>query len=373
MKDLLNEITEEIKKSTNKIKGGIADESKPSEFCPKQLAAGIKVEMEHTDDESKAKEIAMDHLKEIPDYYTRLKDMENEAGIKKGGAGSGQKGHKTVLDATKHLGVTRMGKPIPRNFNDSHEHEYSLEDHKDAMNSHQDHADSLNERVSEFQEKYPDKNIPKNVTEIISHHLDQSRKHQAVGNRLQEIRNRNEKQVSDTLSQRSKKVKKAGVMADYSGTVLDTNDLANEINSIKDSVWLQKITDSMKDYNYGDQPREINLDSGNVLFLTKVDDGLYSGFVKKLNPENELPETSNAIKIERMPIPTMITYLRMKEAIDLIEEDTPVEVSQEDAGNLLEKLETHLEPEIEDELMINPKDNKIRVLELIKEILEDVN
>ncbi len=42
----------------------------------KQLEAGIKVEMEHTDSEVKAKEIAMDHLWEDPRYYVKLKKIE---------------------------------------------------------------------------------------------------------------------------------------------------------------------------------------------------------------------------------------------------------------------------------------------------------
>ena len=42
---------------------------------------GIKVEMEHVDDEELAKEISMDHLEEIPDYYDRLDKMEKDAGV----------------------------------------------------------------------------------------------------------------------------------------------------------------------------------------------------------------------------------------------------------------------------------------------------
>jgi hypothetical protein len=42
----------------------------------KQLEIGMKVEMEHTDSEEKAKEIAMDHLWEDPSYYTKLKKIE---------------------------------------------------------------------------------------------------------------------------------------------------------------------------------------------------------------------------------------------------------------------------------------------------------
>jgi hypothetical protein len=49
-----------------------------SEFDTKQLEMGTKIEMEHTDNKLIAKMIAKDHLKELPDYYTRLRKMENE-------------------------------------------------------------------------------------------------------------------------------------------------------------------------------------------------------------------------------------------------------------------------------------------------------
>jgi hypothetical protein len=38
-----------------------------------ELMAGAQEEMEHTDDPLVAVKIALDHLKELPDYYTRLK------------------------------------------------------------------------------------------------------------------------------------------------------------------------------------------------------------------------------------------------------------------------------------------------------------
>jgi len=41
-----------------------------------QLAKGIKAEKEHTTDMLVAKEIALDHLSELPDYYDRLEKME---------------------------------------------------------------------------------------------------------------------------------------------------------------------------------------------------------------------------------------------------------------------------------------------------------
>lgn len=61
------------------IPGGKADKKPLSDFPPKQIAMGQKVEMEHTNDPAKAREISRDHLEEFSDYYTRLKKMEEEA------------------------------------------------------------------------------------------------------------------------------------------------------------------------------------------------------------------------------------------------------------------------------------------------------
>lgn len=58
-----------------------------SKYDPKELKMGIEVEKEHTDNEAIAKEIAKDHLTEIPGtgkgdgYYSLLNKMEKDAGI----------------------------------------------------------------------------------------------------------------------------------------------------------------------------------------------------------------------------------------------------------------------------------------------------
>lgn len=46
---------------------------------PKQLAVGIKVEMEHTNNPLIAEKIAYDHLAEFSNYYTWLSRMERAA------------------------------------------------------------------------------------------------------------------------------------------------------------------------------------------------------------------------------------------------------------------------------------------------------
>lgn len=41
-----------------------------------QVKKGTKVELEHTKDKDKAKEIALDHIKEIPNYYDKLDTID---------------------------------------------------------------------------------------------------------------------------------------------------------------------------------------------------------------------------------------------------------------------------------------------------------
>ena len=78
-------------KTEDLIPGGRAAGRDPSEFDPKEIAMGIKVEKEHLEKggyspaemKRKAQEIAMDHLAEFSDYYSRLKKMEKEGDVAK--------------------------------------------------------------------------------------------------------------------------------------------------------------------------------------------------------------------------------------------------------------------------------------------------
>jgi hypothetical protein len=63
-----------------KFKGGEADNMSPEDLAKKhdvdvkdikkEIVVGTKIEMEHTDSKSEAKEIAMDHIAEFSDYYS---------------------------------------------------------------------------------------------------------------------------------------------------------------------------------------------------------------------------------------------------------------------------------------------------------------
>ncbi len=54
------------------LTGGVGDTTAPNNVNTKELSIGLQVEMEHTNDEKIATEIAMDHLTEDPEYYSKL-------------------------------------------------------------------------------------------------------------------------------------------------------------------------------------------------------------------------------------------------------------------------------------------------------------
>lgn len=68
-----------MKINVSKIGIGKHNDVPDSDFRLEELMMGIKVETEHTDNPLIAKLIAKDHLSEIPDYYSRLRKMEQEA------------------------------------------------------------------------------------------------------------------------------------------------------------------------------------------------------------------------------------------------------------------------------------------------------
>ena len=69
-------------------------------YISKQIAAGVKVEKEHTKSTKEANEIARDHLSERPDYYIKLGKMEKTKVIKELGEYDNKGGSLVVGDLT---------------------------------------------------------------------------------------------------------------------------------------------------------------------------------------------------------------------------------------------------------------------------------
>ena len=61
------------------LKGGMGQHTDPRSVNQRALKAGMKVEMEHTNNKCAAMWVAIDHLTEFPgDYYKELAKMERK-------------------------------------------------------------------------------------------------------------------------------------------------------------------------------------------------------------------------------------------------------------------------------------------------------
>ena len=77
--DFLGTFKSLLEAKTNKLKGGKGDKLTADHVNYYEFTKGWKHELEHTDDIDTAKEIALDHLAEDPNYYTRLDMIEYQA------------------------------------------------------------------------------------------------------------------------------------------------------------------------------------------------------------------------------------------------------------------------------------------------------
>jgi len=103
---------------SDQIKGGKADGKTLSDVANhhnvdidqlmKEFQKGIKVEMEHTKDPKIAEEIAIDHLWEMPDYYTKLATIDPHESVNEATGYTDQTGMKSsILDSPKFSNIFR--------------------------------------------------------------------------------------------------------------------------------------------------------------------------------------------------------------------------------------------------------------------------
>lgn len=123
------------------IAGGLADEKSPQDYCPVQLAKGLQVEMEHTNNPLIAVEIVMDHLEEDPQYYGD--DNEDPDQIAQQQA-SGDAGNEDSEVTDELLGYK------PHNVSDYTDEEFDYaaqerdyNDKEDMRQNPEDHQDEL--------------------------------------------------------------------------------------------------------------------------------------------------------------------------------------------------------------------------------------
>lgn len=109
----------------------------------------------------------------------------------------------------------------------------------------------------------------------------------------------------------------------------DTTDLATEELVSGGDSWVGQLDLLMEHCDFGDIPREMELPEYRKLYLSKVDDGIYSGFVKNSDPESgSYGET--LFRIEKMTLPALVQALKGKEYLPRTErvEETPEETPE---------------------------------------------
>ena len=89
------EFYEHLKEEVNTLTGGVGDATATSDVDPVELSLGQTVETEHTADPDIATEIALDHLSEDPNYYTKLKKagLAKELDVVNSSSGFGDPDH----------------------------------------------------------------------------------------------------------------------------------------------------------------------------------------------------------------------------------------------------------------------------------------
>lgn len=103
------------KKKREKVEEAMSEPNTPEDIAKKhgvsvdsihkQLEIGMEIEHEHTKSNKQARKIALDHLAEFPDYYTRLKKMELKAkkGLKENSLDEGEGAGMSARDLHRHV------------------------------------------------------------------------------------------------------------------------------------------------------------------------------------------------------------------------------------------------------------------------------
>lgn len=107
---------------------------------------------------------------------------------------------------------------------------------------------------------------------------------------------------------------------------IDINTAEESQNEIaaEDNEWVGILEKELSDYKYGENPREVPLPNQNILYISKVDDGLYSGFVRNNDPQDGEYGTT-LVQLQKMTIISVVQSLKAKGYIPREEKRAEVE------------------------------------------------
>ncbi len=331
----------------------------------------------------------LDAYKRFYGINKSLKDLMDK--LEKGGEGSGIKGHMTsqlnnlanklntnniyekeyhklTNGSTLEGAETKSGKPVYLDPHQAMAHGYSPQDYLDAANEFYNKADGLTRELDKqaMGGRKPEPSAVKVQTfhaKKVKSFMKMAERATRVEEEVKQINRDGKKSTTDKY-----KVKKSIVMMGHADAVeVDTAKFSQEDQASRTDGLRIQIESLMKDFNYGDVPREVSMTQG-ILKLVKVEDGIYSGMFTNvaMDEESETNLLDNAkVRIERMTIPSIVSFCIAKGWYSPVMPDNTPTPIQVEALN-----ETLSEPQ--EAQQTNPQSNmdrKIQMLELITKLL----
>lgn len=250
--------------------------------------------------------------------------------------------NQTVIEGKE----TRSGKPMFTNVESALAHGYEVTDFREVANVFYDRAQKMADNIAKLEAAK--QKVDPNLEKIKKENMKAFRSF--VGQALR-------------IEDRQKKVKKSVVgMAHLDGAEVNTADFA--IEHALAGEWLDRVQGIMEGYQFGDEPRVIYMDEGD-LHLVKVDDGMYSGAFKKMSYIDGETLWDNAkVRIERMTLPSLVQFCMAKEWIKPMKEVNTAPAME----SLAVKLEAPVQPPppspVESQV-----DKTLRFMELMTKLL----
>lgn len=131
-----------------------------------------------------------------------------------------------------------------------------------------------------------------------------------------------------------------------------------DIQNSFSNEWMERFTNTMSDYQYGESPRVIPMDQGD-LYLVRVEDNTFTGMFKSIEDGSQ-SQNNEKVRLERMTIPLLVQHCLSKGWITPIDVNPGIDPQQ--ATALTETLQAPVssEPQI--------VDRKLEILRLLDKL-----
>lgn len=263
--------------------------------------------------------------KEVSASEKHLHDLENQAVVE------GQE--------------TRSGKPMFTKVEAALSHGYEAQDFREVGNFYYDRAQKMADNIAKLEATK--QQVDPNFEKIKKVNLRMAKQFISQANRVDD-----------------RQMKKSTVMMGHAdANEISTSDFSLDEASARQSLWLDRVENAMLGYDYGELPRVIPMDLGD-LYLVKVDDGVYSGIFKRVThtPDGSLEDNAK-VRIERMTLPSLVQFCIAKEWINPPVKAEPVAMPEPQVEALTAKLSEPVLTQGQPEM-----DRKLEILRLLDKL-----